>query len=111
MEPDVPEELEGRLRWAQRDFNFHRDKANSIKLSIERQEESGTIGGVIPNWLLKQMKEEGQHARAFEDAIARIESKTNERLKPYFLIKDNLFAAALFFYVYTDAKQDPDTAV
>ena len=111
LEPDVPEELQGRLSWAERNFNFHKDKANSIKLNIEQQQQSGTIGGPIPRYLPKQMKEEEQHARAFEDTISGIESRMSEHLKNYFLIKENLFAAALFFYIYTSIHDDVEVCL
>ncbi|MGB9622554.1 MAG: hypothetical protein ACPL07_01795, partial [Candidatus Bathyarchaeia archaeon] len=55
LEPDVPEELEGRLRWAERNYNFHKEKAETLRNQIEQQ--SGTFG-IFPKYLPKQMKEE-----------------------------------------------------
>jgi len=43
LEPDIPEELQGRLNWAKRNYEYHTDKANSLKLNIEQQEQSGTL--------------------------------------------------------------------
>jgi hypothetical protein len=40
-----------------------------------------------------------------------IEAQMREHLKPYFLIKEKLFAAALFFYVYTNPYESFDQAV
>jgi hypothetical protein len=102
LEPDIPEELQGRLEWAKRNFNFHKDKANSLKLNIEQQEQSGTIGGVVPIWLPKQLKEEQEHAKKFLDECRAIEASMQEHMKNYFLIKENLIAVALFFYIYTN---------
>ena len=31
LEPDVPEKLEGRLRWAERNYNCHKSIAERIK--------------------------------------------------------------------------------
>lgn len=99
LEPDVPEELEGRLNWVKRNYNFHKAKAETLRIQIEQQ--SGTFG-VFPKYLPKQMKEEGEHARKFLDTVRVLESQIQEHLKPYFLIKENLFACALFFYIYTN---------
>ena len=35
LEPDVPEELEGRLSWAKRNYEFHRNKAEKLKAQIQ----------------------------------------------------------------------------
>jgi hypothetical protein len=105
--PDIPEELEGRLAWAKRNYEFHKDKANTLKLQIEQQ---GNFG-IFPKYLPKQMKEEEQHARAFEDTISDIESRMSEHLKNYFLINENLFAVALFFYVYANPYDDIETCL
>ena len=51
------------------------------------------------------MKEEEDHARKFLEAKKSLMQQLEDRMKNYFLIKENLFAAALFFYVYTDAKE------
>jgi hypothetical protein len=108
LEPDMPEEIEGRIDWARRNYSFHKDKANAIKLQIEQQ--SGTFG-IFPKYLPKQMKEENEHARKFLETLRTLESQAQEHLKNYFLIKENLFAVALFFYVYTDAKDELEDAL
>lgn len=109
LEPDVPKELKGRLNWAKRNYHFHKDKANTLKMDIEQQ--SGHPFGVFPKYLPKQMKEEQDHARYFLEATKSLEQQIREHLKPYFLIKENLFAAALFFYVYTNPYKSFDQAV
>jgi hypothetical protein len=109
LEPDIPEELEGRLNWAKRNFQYHKEKAENLKRQIEAQ--AFSFGGVFPRYLPKQMKEEQDHARYFLDQIKSLESLINERLKPYFQIKQNLFAVALFFYVYTDIKKSAEEAL
>lgn len=62
LESDIPEEIKGRMDWARRNYNFHKDKANTLKIQIEQQ--SGTFG-IFPKYLPKQMKEESEHARKF----------------------------------------------
>jgi len=104
LEPDVPEELQGRLNWAKRNYEYHKEKADTLKIQVEQQ--AGSFGGVFPKYLPKQMKEEQDHARFFLEQTKSLEEQMQEHLKQYFLIKENLFAAALFFYVYTDAKDD-----
>jgi len=104
LEPDVPEELEGRLNWAKRNYEYHKEKAETLKNQVEQQ--AGSFGGVFPRYLPKQMKEEQDHARFFLEQTKSLEAQIQEHLKPYFLIKENLFATALFFYLYTDAKDN-----
>lgn len=103
LEPDIPEEIQGRLNWANRNFNFHKEKSEELRTELESQGISYI--GNIPKWLPKQVAEEQQHARNFENTIRGLESRIHEHMKNYFLIKENLFAAALFFYVYTEPKE------
>jgi len=100
IEPDVTEELRGRLEWARRNYNFHRYIADGLRQHI--QAHPSTHAPHHP----KQMKEEQDHARKFLQLMKSVETQINEHLKNYFLIKENLFATALFFYVYTDVKED-----
>jgi hypothetical protein len=109
LEPDVPQEIQGRINWAERNYEYHREVADTLKLDLEQQKENPIPGGPFPKYLPKQMKEEQDHARHFLDATKSLESEAREHLKQFFLIKDNLFAAALFFYVYTDFKDDFDS--
>jgi hypothetical protein len=111
LEPDIPEELEGRMNWTRHNYEYHKEQADTLKLNLEQQKASHTLGGPNPIYLPKQMKEEQDHARQFLDATRRLESQAQEHLKSFFLIKDNLFAATLFFYVYTDAKDDAETCI
>jgi len=103
LEPDVPEELKGRLDWARRNFNYHKKIAEGLKFGLENYPS--------PAFAPKQMKEEQDHARKFLNLMKSVESQISEHLKPYFLIKENLFAVALFFYVYTDVKEDANECV
>ena len=109
LEPDIPEELKGRINWAKRNYEYHKEKAENLKRQIKQQE--GSFGGIFPVYLPKQMKEEQDHARYFLEQLKSLESQMQEHLKQYFTIKENLFAAALFFYVYTDAKESFDDAI
>jgi hypothetical protein len=109
LEPDIPEETEGKLAWLERNYQFHKEKADTLKLELESQK--GTFGGPYPSYLPKQMKEEEDHARKFLEAKKSLMQQLEDRMKNYFLIKENLFAAALFFYVYTDAKESLEEAL
>jgi len=108
LEPDVPKELQGRLNWVKRNYNYHKEKANTLKLQLEQQKMAPVLGGPYPKYLPKQMKEEEDYARKFLETSKVLESEVKEHLKPYFLIKENLFATALFFYVYTSVKENID---
>jgi hypothetical protein len=103
LEPDVPEELKGRLDWARRNYNYHKKIAEGLKFGLENYPSSA--------FAPKQMKEEQDHARKFLVLMKNVENEIREHLKPYFLIKENLFAVALFFYVYTDLKEDANECV
>lgn len=107
LEPDIPEELEGRIKWAKRNYEFHKAKVESIRKNMKLQ----SFGGVQPVWLPKQLKEEESHARYFLNVIKSLEQQVEERLKNYFTIKENLFAVALFFYIYTDVKDRMEDAL
>jgi hypothetical protein len=105
LEPDIPEELQGRIDWSKRNYEYHKDTADTLKLELEQQK-GRVFGDPIPGYLPKQMKEEEDYARHFLDATRNLESQAQDHFKQYFLIKENLFAAALFFYVYTNAKDN-----
>jgi len=72
---------------------------------------SGVFGRPYPKFLPKQMKQEQDHARYFLESTRSLESQAQEHLKQYFLIKENPFAAALFFYVYTEPKDDIQSCI
>jgi hypothetical protein len=103
VEPDVPEELKGRLKWARRNYHYHRKIAEGLKHYIENYP--------YASFRPKQMKEEEDYARKFLQTCRSLESDIREHLKPYFLIKENLFAAALFLYVYTHPYEEFQQAV
>jgi hypothetical protein len=105
LEPDVPEELEGRLRWAKRNYNYHKYIAQGLQQHIQAHPLAHA-----PHHP-KQMKEEEDYARKFLQTCRDIEGEIREHMKPYFLIKENLFAAALFLYVYTHACETFQQAV
>jgi hypothetical protein len=109
LEPDIPEEMEGKLGWLERNYQFHKEKADTLKLELESQK--GTFGGPYPSYLPKQMKEEEDHARKFLEAKKSLMQQLEDRMKNYFLIKESLFTTALFFYVYTDAKESLEEAL
>jgi len=106
LEPDVPDELQGRLNWAKRNYEFHKEKADTSRLQLEQQKMAPVLGGPFPSYLPKQMKEEEDYAKKFVELSKSLELQAQEHLKQYFLIKENLFAAALFFYVYTNPSDD-----
>jgi len=111
LEPDVPEELQGRTNWSKRNYEFHKDKADTLKLQLEQQRNSPVFGGPFPRYLPKQMKEEEDYAKKFLELSKSLELQAQEHFKQYFLIKDNLFVAALFFYVYTNPSDNFDQTV
>jgi len=74
LEPDVPEELQGRLNWAKRNYEFHKSKSESIKKELEIP----SFGGPHPAYLPKQMKEEQDHARYFLEATKSLEQQMQE---------------------------------
>jgi len=108
LQPDVPDELEGRRNWARRNFRFHKDKAEMLKRHLKA--DTG-FGAPFPKYLPKQMKEEEDYARRFLEQTKSLEMRMSDHLKPYFMIKDNLFAAALFFYVYTAPREDAQSCL
>lgn len=111
LEPDVPKELQGKLNWAKRNYNYHKEKSDTLKLQLEQQKMAPVLGGPYPKYLPKQMKEEEDYARKFLETSKVLESEVKEHLKPYFLIKENLFATALLFYVYTSAKDNIEDCI
>jgi hypothetical protein len=111
IEPDIPEDLEGRLRWAKGNYEFHKSKAEDLKRDLEVQAKMHLPGGPFPSFLPKQMKEEEDHARKFLETVKSLESQIQEHLKNFLLIKDNLFCAALFFHVYTNPQESFDQAL
>jgi hypothetical protein len=105
LEPDVPEELDGRMKWARRNYNYHKFVAQGVQQHIQAHPL------IHAAHLPKQMKEEEDYARKFLQTCRNIEADVREHMKPYFLIKENLFAAALFLYVYTNPYEDFQQAV
>jgi hypothetical protein len=81
LEPDIPEELEGRTNWTKHNYEYHKDIADTLKLDLEQQKASHTLGGPSPIYLPKQMKEEEDNARQFLDATRRLESQAQEHLQ------------------------------
>jgi len=113
LEPDISGELGGRIDWAKRNYNFHKAKADSLKLQLEQQTSACLGHGVYPapRYLPKQHKEEEDYCRKFLETMKVLESKIQEHLKNYFLIKENLFATALFFYIYTNPTESIHDAI
>lgn len=109
VEPDIPGELKGRRNWAKRNFEYHKKKADTLRLRLKQ--EMGSFGGPFPKYLPKQMKEEEDYARKFLNTTKSLEAQMRGHLQPYFLIKENLFAAALLFYVYTSVKEEAMSCV
>jgi hypothetical protein len=103
LEPDVPEDLQGRLNWAERNYLHHKQNAENLQHHIENYPHA--------DFHPKLMKEEEDYARKFLQTCKVLESEIREHMKQYFLIKENLFAAALFFYVYTHPYPNFEQAV
>lgn len=107
--PDIPEDLKGRIDWTTRNYEFHRDKHQRLMQELESQK--NLFGGPYPNWLPKQAKEEGEHARSYLATLKTLEAQMQQHLKNYFQIKQDLFGAALFFYLYTQPHDAFEQAV
>lgn len=107
--PDTPEDLQGRIDWAARNYGMHRDTVETLKRDLETQ--THAWGGPFPKYLPKQIKEEETHARAFLDSMKALEAEAQKHVKSYFQIKENLFGAALFFYLYSQPQDTFEQAV
>ncbi|MGD0496468.1 MAG: hypothetical protein ABSB28_10620 [Candidatus Bathyarchaeia archaeon] len=84
LEADVSDELRGRLEWARRSYNFHKKIADGLGFRLENYPS--------PAFRPNQTKEEEDHARQFLQTCRSLEIDVREHMKPYFLIKENLFA-------------------
>jgi hypothetical protein len=109
LKPDIPEELEGQKNWAERNYNYHKDALDTINADVKHARESGGYG--VPDDLLKRQKDEALNASRFLEQKGNIGSQIAGHLKPYHMIKDNVFAAALFFYIYTSIHDTFEKAV
>ena len=109
LKPDIPEELEGRRNWVERNYEYHKDVLDTINADVKHAREFG--GFPIAEDLLKRQKEEGLNAARFLGQKNAIESQIASHLKPYHAIKENVFAAALFFYIYTSIHDTFEKAV
>lgn len=65
LKPDMPENLEGRLRWAERNHNFHKEKADSLKRQVEGYEQSPGNWNIAPEETSKQLDAEERNANRF----------------------------------------------
>jgi hypothetical protein len=51
LEPDIPEELEGRTNWTKHNYEYHKDQADTLKLDLDQQKASAVLGGPNPIYL------------------------------------------------------------
>jgi len=82
---------------------------NTLNTDVKASRESGMFP--TPEELLKRQKDESLNVARFLDKKKSIESQIQEHTKPYHAIKDNVFAAALFFYIYTSIHDTFEDAV
>jgi len=109
LKPDIPEKLEGRKNWIERNYHYHKDVLDTLNRDVKASREFGMFP--ISEDLLKRQKEEALNASRFLGQQNSIESQIASHLKPYHMIKDNVFAAALFFYIYTSIHDTFEKAV
>ncbi len=108
LKPDIPRELEGRMRWLNRNFNYHKATLDALKDDIKLEKELGMFP--VSQKTLDREKEENLNANRFLDEKRADESRIQERLRKHAQIKANLFTASLFFYVYTSEFNNSDQA-
>jgi hypothetical protein len=109
LKPDIPEKLEGRKNWIERNYHYHKDALDTLNTDVKAARENGMFP--VAEDLLKRQKEEALNAARFLGRQNSIESQIASHLKPYHMMKDNVFAAALFFYVYTSIHDTFEKAV
>jgi hypothetical protein len=109
LKPDIPEELEGRRNWIERNFQYHKDALDTLNTDVKASRQSGFFP--VADELLNRQKEEALNTTRFLDKAKMIDSQIADHLKPYRIIKDNVFAAALFFYIYTSIHDTFEKAV
>jgi len=109
LQPDTPKGLEGRKNWIERNLHYHKEVLDTLNTDVRASRESGMFP--IPEELLKRQKDESLNVTRFLDKKKSIESQIQEHTKPYYIIKDNVFAAALFFYIYTSIHDTFEEAV
>jgi len=109
LKPDIPDELEGRKNWAERNYHYHKDVLDTLNKDVTASRENPMFP--VSEDLLKRQKEEALNAGRFLDQQNAIESQIASHLKPYRMIKENVFAVALFFYIYTSIHDTFEKAV
>jgi hypothetical protein len=109
LKPDIPEKLEGRKNWIERNYQYHKDALDTLNTDVKAARENGMFP--VAEDLLKRQKEEALNASRFLGQQNSIDSQIASHLKPYHMIKDNVFAAALFFYIYTSIHDTFEKAV
>jgi len=82
---------------------------DTLNTDVKAAREAGMFP--VAEDLLKRQKEEALNASRFLGQQNSIESQIASHLKPYHMIKDNVFAAALFFYIYTSIHDTFEKAV
>jgi len=107
--PDVPENLIGRKNWASRNYEYHKESFESVNKDVKAAREFGMFP--VSDELRNRQKEEALNAARFLDKSRAIDSQMQEHLKQYRAIKENVFAAALFFYIYTSIHDTFEKAV
>jgi len=109
LQPDTPKGLEGRKNWIERNLHYHKEVLDTLNTDVRASRESGMFP--VPEELLKRQKDESLNVTRFLDKKKSIESQIQEHTKPYHAIKDNVLAAALFFYIYTSIHDTFEKAV
>ncbi len=109
LQPDIPEELRGRMNWANRNYQYHKDALYVLNHDVKAAREFGTFP--VPKKLLDRENQESLNAVRFLNEQRALESQAESHLKPYHQIKDKLFTACLLFYIYTSEYNNYEQAL
>lgn len=107
--PDIPENMIGRKNWTERNYEYHKEAFDSVNRDVKAAKEFGMFP--VSDDLRNRQKEEALNAARFLDKSRMLDSQMSEHLKQYRAIKENVFAAALFFYIYTSIHDTFEKAV
>ncbi len=99
--PDVPGKVEGRVRWVNRNLEYHKDVFDSVNKDVKAAREFGMFP--VSKELLEREKVEALNVGRFLDQQRADDSQVQSHVKPFREMKDKVFAASLFFYIYTSA--------
>lgn len=99
LKPDIREKILNQERWVERNLNYHRQSVDAIGDEIQSQKERGMFP--VDKELLEREQAESINAKRFMEEERSVESQIEGHTRPFSQLKEKVFTAALFFYVYT----------